>query len=223
MISRFLTWLALASLLCSAPAFGDDRMNTLLKGLKDKYGPLPGFKVAYTREVITRSMSMLGQRATGDLAGGLIFFKPPSYLKLLQQTPRPETLLANGDTLWWYIPEKSQVYRYPAEEFGQELRLLSNVLRGLEQAEENFRIAWIGRDEQGAAQLSLQPDPPWREIDHLVLTVSHAYNIQQVDIHNMMGTVTRFRLRDLTIKEKLTPGFFELEVPEGVELIEEGS
>ncbi len=89
-------------------AFAKDDLSTVLEGIKQKYGNLPGLSIPYTREVITRSMSMLGNQVKGDLATGQMFFKPRYFLKLEQRTPNIETLIANEETLWWYIPDKKR-------------------------------------------------------------------------------------------------------------------
>ena len=202
-------------------AFAIDDLSTVLEGIKQKYGNLPGLSMAYTREVITRSMSMLGNQVKGDLATGQMFFKPPYSLKLEQRTPNIETLIANEETLWWYIPDKKCVHKYPSKEFGKELRLLSDILRGLNQVTKNFQIMMSDQTEKGKCQIELIPDPPWQEIDRIVLTVTHAYEIRVVNIHNQLGTITRFTLEGLTIKDNFEKGFFEFILPEGVELVEE--
>lgn len=202
-------------------AFAKDDLSTVLEGIKGKYGNLPGLSVAYTREVITRSMSMLGNQVKGDLATGQMFFKPPYSLKLEQKTPNIETLIANEETLWWYIPDKKCVHKYPSQEFGKELRLLSDILRGLNEVTKDFQIMMSDQAEKGKYRIELIPDPPWQEIDRIVLTVTHAYDIRVVNIHNQLGTITRFTLEGLTVKDNFEKGFFEFILPEGVELMEE--
>jgi outer membrane lipoprotein-sorting protein len=51
--------------------------------------------------------------------------------------------------------------------------------------------------------------------------VNPAYEIKVVNIHNQLGTITRFTLDDLTIKETFEKDFFEFVAPEGVQLVEE--
>ncbi len=202
-------------------AFAKDDLSTVLEGIKQKYGNLPCLSIPYTREGITRSMSMLGNQVKGDLATGQMFFKPRYFLKLEQRTPNIETLIANEETLWWYIPDKKRVHKYPSQEFGKELRLLSDIFRGLSQVTKNFQIMMNDQTEKGQYQIELIPDPPWQEIDRIVLTVTHAYEIRVVNIHNQLGTITRFTLEGLTIKDNFEKGFFEFILPEGVELVEE--
>jgi outer membrane lipoprotein-sorting protein len=218
---RVFIMLHLLLLLLQGQVLGKDDLPTVLEGIKGKYGNLPGLSIAYTREVITRSMSMLGNQVKGDLATGQMFFKPPYFLKLEQSTPKIETLIANEETLWWYIPDKKRAYKYPSQEFGKELRLLSDIFRGLSQVTKNFQIMMSDQTEQGKYQIELIPDPPWQEIDRIVLTVTHTYDIRVVNIHNQLGTITRFTLEGLTVKDNFEKGFFEFILPEGVELVEE--
>lgn len=211
-----------AMLFQRSAVFAKDDLSTILEGIRGKYGNLPGLSVGYTREVITRSMSMLGDKVKGDVATGQMFFKPPYFLKLEQKTPNPETLIANEDTIWWYIPDKKNAYKYPSREFGKELRLLSDIFRGLSQVTTNFQIVMSDQNEQGKYKIELIPDPPWQEIDRIALTVTRAYDIQVVNIYNQLGTVTRFTLVGLIVKDNFEKGFFEFILPEGVRLKEEG-
>ena len=221
MTKTFILFNLIVLLFHGSAAFAGDDLSTVLGGIKGKYGGLPGLSIGYTREVITRSMSMMGNQVKGDLATGQMFFKPPYFLRLEQRTPTVETLMANEKTLWWYIPDKKLAHRYPSQEFGKELRLLSDIFRGLSQVTNNFQIMMGDQTGAGEYQIELIPDPPWQEIDRIVLTVTHAYDIRIVDIHNQLGTTTRFTLQDLTVRHSFEKSFFEFIPPEGVEVVEE--
>ena len=143
-------------------------------------------------------------------------------MRLEQETPRSETIIYNGDTLWWYIPDKKCVYKYPAQQFGQELRFLSNLFGGLGKVTEDFKVSIIDQKDTGEFLVKLRPDPSWENIDYMVLTLTGSNDIQGVDIHNQLGSITRFRLEKLTPKEKFEKGFFQFVVPKDVQLVEQG-
>jgi outer membrane lipoprotein-sorting protein len=201
----------------------EESLDAILEGIKQTYGPLPGLSVPYTREVITRSMSMLGAQAKGDVASGALHFKHPHFLRLEQETPKPETIIANKDTLWWVIPEKKRAYRHPADAFGKELRLLSDIFRGLTHVEDTFQVVLNGQDPSGRYNIQLIPDPPWQEIDRITVTADPDYTIHAIHIHNTLGTVTRFTLGPLSEKKEFEDGFFAFTPPEGMEVIVEGA
>ncbi len=213
----------LLMLLAQPPVFGEEPLQTILEGIKNRYGKASGLSVPYTREVITRSMSMLGSQAKGDLASGTIYFKPPHFLRLDQEKPSAERIIANDSTLWWYIPQKKEAHRYKTKDFGRELRLLSDIFRGLAEVNDSFRVALKEKDEESNDQIVLVPDPPWQEIDRIALTVSPDHEIRCVRIFNTLGSVTRFNLGQFTLGKTFEKGFFEFVAPPGVRVISESS
>ncbi|RLC27720.1 MAG: hypothetical protein DRH56_01890 [Deltaproteobacteria bacterium] len=197
-----------------------DETSRVLAGIRLKYARLPGLTAPYTREVITRSMSMLGNHVKGDLATGRICFKPPFYLRLEQARPRKEIMVADGKTLWWYIPEKKEVHQYPFQKFGKELKVLGDIFQGLVRVEETFRVSMPPQKGLEGYRIALTPDPPWQEIDRIVLTVGRSYDIREIDIHNPFGSITRFRLKE-PIPQRLDTDFFRFSPLPGVKVIKE--
>ena len=216
MIFQLVVFLSLIS-----PAKGSDDSADILKGIQEKYQALPGLTMTYTREVITRSMSMLGNKVKGDTATGRIFFAPPCRLRLEQESPRPETLITNGETIWWLIPDKKRAHCYPAQKFGKELSLLSDIFRGLTSVENGFKIAAIPHKVKNEFQIELRPDPPWQEISRIVLTVGNGYEIQVIEIHNQLGGITRFKIENPAVTETFKDNFFLFMLPDGVQLVKE--
>jgi len=164
-------------------------------------------------------MAMLGGGTNKDLASGQLYFQPPSFVKIQQETPKPETMSTEGPVLWYYVPHKNKAYRYPSPDFVQ---LLSDIFQGLRDAEERFDILLLGVSEDGRCELKLSPNPPWPDIQHLELTISQMdYTIQRVEIYNIAGGITRFILGDLHVENSFPEDFFRFYVPEGVDVIEE--
>ncbi len=200
-----------------APA--DQQLPQILDGVQKTYSQLPGLSLPYEREVITRSIAMLGGGTNKDLATGQLYFQPPSFVKIQQETPKPETMYTEGPVLWYYVPHKNEAYRYPSPEFVQ---LLSDIFQGLRDAEERFDILLSRISEDGRCELKLSPNPPWPGIQHLELTVSQMdYTIQRVEIYDFAGGITRFILGDLHVENSFPEDFFRFYVPEGVDVIEE--
>ena len=197
----------------------DQQLPQILDGVQKTYSQLPGLSLPYEREVITRSMAMLGGGTNKDLATGQLYFQPPSFVKIQQETPKPETMYTEGPVLWYYVPHKNEAYRYPSPDFVQ---LLSDIFQGLRDAEERFDILLLRVSEDGRCELKLSPNPPWPDIQHLELTVSQMdYTIQKVVIYNIAGGITRFILGDLHVENSFPENFFRFSVPEGVDVIEE--
>jgi outer membrane lipoprotein-sorting protein len=207
---------------CANPLYAGENVTEILGGLRSHYGTLPGLTVPYKREIITRSMAMLGTQMKGDVATGIIYFKPPHFLKVAQQTPKEEYVISDGKVLWWYIPDKALAYRYPSEKLGKELQVLSDTFQGLKQAEENFKITLKQDEEKKLYLLNLVPDPPWQQVEHVGLLIDpQDYSIRMISIYNYMGGITRFMLEKLSVRYDLNENSFHFQAPDGVRIVEE--
>jgi outer membrane lipoprotein-sorting protein len=216
--------LSLIILYSASPVLADDQLSEILKGVRETYGKLSGLSLPYKREIITQSMTMLSGGTERDLATGQIYFKPPSSLKVQQDTPQPETIFSDGHTLWWVIPHKNEAHRYPSQEFGKELQLLNDIFHGLRAVEETFDVLVMGLVENGECRLKLTPNPAWPDIQHIQLSVSQSdYTIHVIEIHNYIGGITRFILGDYHVKETFSEDFFRFSPPDGVKIVEQAT
>lgn len=204
----------------SGNALPDDQNSKIISGIRERYGNVSGWKAEYTREAISKTMAMLETGERHELAEGMLFFQSPHFLRLEQALPQEELLLTDGKTLWWYLPLKKKAYKYPAQSFGEELRLLSDVFQGLKNIDRNFQITLKEKPETSIYHLILRPEPPWQEIDHLELIIfKQDFTIKQIDIYNNIGGLTKFlfsRWREHSFKDK----FFSFSPPSNVTVIE---
>lgn len=200
----------------------DEQLLKVLDGIVRRYGDLPGLSISYQREIITKSMAMLGDEIKSDIATGNFMFKPPNYLKVVQDAPTEEIITTDGQSIWWYLPDKKLVYQYSTEKLGKELRLLSDIFRGLSDVGDNFETSLTESDNDEEYHLLLVPKEPGEEIDYITLSVCRDdFNILFVEIHNLLGSVTRFKLGDISVKESFEKDFFSFMPPDGVEIIKE--
>jgi outer membrane lipoprotein carrier protein len=200
----------------------DPALSTILEGIRKHYGLVPGLALTYEREVITKSMAMLGAQAKPEVATGVIYYKEPHSLKFQQETPTKEILVTDGNVLWWYIEAKNQVHRYSSHQISKEVKLIGDIFQGLRGVEQSFVVLQKGEDDKGNLILELTPNPSWGDIDHIDLTVTPgSYLIQMVDIYNLLGGLTRFKLGNSIKEERFSDDFFKFTPPPGARIIEE--
>ena len=203
-------------------ASAGDELSAIIDGMRSRYGSTAGITADYTREAISKTMALLATADRHDIAKGRLYFKPPYSLRLEQTSPQEELLVTDGQSLWWYIALKKEAYRYPALEFGRELRLLSDILMGLRDAGANFEITLGSHPDTNSFRLILKPDPPWTDIDHLEVVIQRDdYAIKQVEIYNMVGGLTRFVFSDMQEKKGFEEAFFSFSPPKGTKIIEQ--
>jgi outer membrane lipoprotein-sorting protein len=151
-----------------------------------------------------------------------MYFKPKEFLKVFQEKPNTEIVTTDGNYLWWVIPKKNIVYKYPYDRLGKELKLLSDIFHGLKEVGDNFDVVQSELGDEQNYQLQLFPNPPWQEIEHIDLTVSPVtFNILVVEIYNSLGGITRFVLGEPVVNGKLDEEFFKFVPTKGIEVIEE--
>ena len=222
MLLKLISMLFLAVLFMPlSQGMGEQPLSKVLEGVKKRYGQLAGLSVPYERQVLTKSMAMLGDQMKTEVASGSFFFKPPHFLKVAQETPTKEDLITDGELLWWYIPEKKQVHRIPSSKLARELRLMADIFQGLRGVEESFVVVLVSEDEKGIT-LELTPNPPWPDVHHINLVIDPKdYLIGKVEVYNIVGGLTRFVLGKVTEQKKFKQDFFTFVPPDGVRVIEE--
>lgn len=199
----------------------DDQLARIINGIGDRYGEISGLTSDYTRESISKTMAMLKVADRHDLAKGKLFFKPPNFLRLEQASPQEELLLTNSETLWWYIPIKREVYKYPVEKFGKELQLLSSILKGMKGITDDFLISLGPGKEVNASLLMLSPKQPSQEIDHLEVEIDKEnFSIKQVSVYNNISGVTKFFFKNWEQRNNFNKDFFSFSPPPGTRVIE---
>ncbi len=178
-----------------------------------------GMSVSYQREILTRSMSMLDEMGS-DIASGIFYFKEPDMLKVEQKEPSKEYVISNGKNIWFYEPEKKTASRM--DSLGRSLSVISMIFTGLKNPEESFNISLLEPDGENYYELTLIPNDTWEEIDNIKIIVTKKdYTINRIEIIDITGNLTRFKLGAFEQKNGLEAGFFTFTVPDGVRVIEE--
>ena len=204
-------------------ASADDQLPAVLDGILKRYSEIKGMSVPYKREIITKSMAMLGDEVKSDAAAGKILFMPPHYLAIRQITPGKETVTTDGQTIWYYVEAEKTVYEYPADALGREIRLLSEIFSGLSKVGDSFDVMQSDLEDRKDYHLELVPDPAWEDVDNIDLLVEKgSYYIRVVEIRDLLGGITRFTLDELSVRKDLKKDDFSLKAPSGVKTIKEG-
>jgi outer membrane lipoprotein-sorting protein len=212
--------LILFTVLISPVTGAETKVSQVLDRILETHRPYSaGMSVPYRREILTRSMAMLDDMGS-DIASGTFFFKEPDMLKVEQKEPVIEYVISNGKKIWFYEPEKKTVSKI--DSIGRSLSIISMIFTGLKNPEETFNVSILEPDGADYYELTLIPDETWEEIDNIKILVSKKdYIINRIEIIDITGNLTRFKLGAFEQKKGLEAGFFEFAVPDGVRVIEE--
>lgn len=202
-------------------AFAEVSVNQVLDKVVESHKQYTkGLSVPYTREILTKSMAMFDDDMEFDRATGVFFFKAPHFLKVQQNTPSEEYIISNGKDVWWYVPGKKTAYKFDA--IGKELSILSMIFMGLKNPDDTFNITFTEPEKTEEYCLKLTPKESWEEIDNIRVTVSGSdFKIIRIEIDDVIGNLTRFKLGEYKLQHDIDEGFFDFNLPEGVEVIQE--
>ena len=203
------------------PARADDK--EILSTIQKKYKSLNSLKSDYTRTTITPAMESVFQSSSTNTASGILLFKAPAKLSLDQTSPRPEKMVTNGTTVWWYIQDDGLVHLYPDVDVYGELKPLLDFLGGLGglegkyeavvtpagQAEENHRVDLKSlREGSGPSEITAWFSP-------------QDFSLTGFKLTSLTGEVTTFKLTNLALNPDLKDALFIFKIPEGTQVIQE--
>lgn len=219
--SRIFVSLLFFFILTAPLVHGETKVSQILEKMVENHKKYTaGMSVPYQREILTKSMAMLDEDMGFDKASGIFFFKGPDFLKVQQDTPGEEYVISNGKSIWWYVPDEKTAYRY--DDMGKELSILSMIFLGLKNPEDEFGVTVTEPEDEKEYLLTLTPDESLEEIDYINVTVSkNEYRITRIEILDIAGNLTRFKLGEFEQKNGMDDSFFDFKVPEGVKIVEE--
>jgi len=147
-------------------------------------------------------------------------------LRLDQNLPRPENLVTNGPTVWWYTPADNTVQRYSGQDISGELKPIVDFLSGLGGLKGRFEV-------------KLNPTPTSQGgLIEVLLTRLQAgggpekitvwfeprdYALAGFRLTSALGETTDFKLSHVQLNTGLEDGRFTFRVPPGAEVIDQKS
>jgi outer membrane lipoprotein carrier protein len=153
---------------------------------------------------------------------GQVWILKPGMMRWDYTTPERQTIIANGDTLWIYMPADRQAIRDQVNE-SLGTRTPALFLAGDARLTELFRVVEAstqGSSEGGLLQLNLTPSVgalPYTQVQLGIDPVS--YLVRQVRLIDPVGNMTTMWFSDLDTERAVAPSLFQFQVPPGVDVI----
>lgn len=156
--------------------------------------------------------------ASQVLATGRLYWAEPVSLRLEQETPSQELIVADGKSVWWVRPERSRADVYPIGDFTASLRSLLDVLGGLSGISKDFDVIASTDEDQsdqpGEVTLVLKPKQPRTELSRLVLWLDRESLIPQgFRFSNLVGDTTQYRFTKIEVNQSLSKDLFRYQPP----------
>ena len=197
--------------------------EAVAEALSSRYRGMNSISAGYSRVARTPQTDKLFQSGSSQMAAGLLSWSRPASLLLDQKAPKPETMVTDGSTVWWYIPSESLAYRYRNLDVAGQLGPLLNFLSGLDSLKANFTIspATPAADRPGQTGLILKPKEQSGNVDSLAVWCDEAFNLTGFTLSAVTGESTDFHLSSLIENPQLDGKLFNFKPPRGVDIIDQ--
>ncbi len=212
-----LCWLQLG--MCGAPASKTGQTLThdeLVARVQHRYDRTERLHARFRQE--TR-MQGFDHVQTG---AGQVWIRKPGMMRWDYAQPERQTIIANGETLWIYLPEDRQAIR---EQVNRSLgtRTPALFLAGQARLTELFTVAAAPTQLPGAGgllRLELIPKAdalPSAQVELGIDAVS--YLVTLVRLVDALGNITTMWFSDIDTEAAVDASLFQFQVPPGVEVI----
>ena len=152
---------------------------------------------------------------------GRIWVERPGRFRWQATEPYPQTVVSDGDKLWFYDPDFEQV---TIRKFDHQLASMPGLLLSgeVEQLGSSFLVekGSVAPEIEGVTRYVLTPRNP----DSLFSVLELAFKARQLvamQIRDSLGQLTEFRFSDIAVNQPIDAGQFQFVVPEGVDVIQQ--
>lgn len=147
---------------------------------------------------------------------GKVAYRKPGMIRWEFDPPQPETLIADGTTLYDYDPGLNQVVEM-SEHNAFKNRTVAAFILGAGNLERDFDGQMVSDGATGLARLILTPKDGGAKIELGV--DSKTLNIMRLHTADSLGNATDLRLSDIQRNVTLPKSMFTFTVPAGADIV----
>ncbi len=184
-------------------------VEEIVEGVEEAYRTITSLEASFIQE------NRVAWPSRTIRSEGRVLFKRPGMVRWEYDIPEGQTIVSDGKNLWIYRPSLNQLMVYPLE----EERLLEDLLTGRLKAGRDFYVSLKGEDGEGYT-LQLLPSRQKPDLKAIILKVRKEDSIViEITLEDPFGNTTSVRFTGIRKNPSLPPDLFDLEIPEGTEVV----
>jgi outer membrane lipoprotein carrier protein len=196
----------LVFLLCAQGAVAEDSARAQLQHFTSGLNSL---EASFDQEIVD-----VDGRPVETSSGQLVLMQPAMF-RWEYSGEYPQQIVADGERVWIYDIELEQVSVKAQSSATADSPL--SVLTQPETLDEQFQVTELGIAE-GEALLELVPLDSQSEFDRIILGF-YENQLRSMILEDAFGQRTHIVYHELVLNTEIAPGTFELNIPEGVDII----
>ncbi len=190
--------------------------ESVVEGLQKRYDSTVDFVADFIQET---KLKTLNRRVK---AWGKVYFRRPGKMLWRYNEPKGQVFLADGKHLYYYQPEQKQVIKSRLSYAIRSDTPLSFLL-GIGDLKRDFKATLVSTDKEYYV-VRLTPKEAMEGIGDFLLGIEiKEFDILWVQIEDAIGNVTTIRFSSMQRGVGLRDSIFNLQIPDGVDIVELGS
>ncbi len=219
---RNITLLAVTLLLVFGQfAYSDQstQVDFIVDKLQKRYESIDDFHADFVQEAEVRALNKT-QKAFGE-----VWFKKPGKMRWNYYSPTKDTIVSDGNNLWYYIEQENQVLESNLKDLNGGDTSSTTLLSGLGKIKELFKVKLINDpalQSKNGHLLELIPiDVDEDEIKNKILINVNKSNslVNTIYLFDPFGNQTKVSLIKTEVNKKISNKTFEFKTPKGAEIV----
>ncbi len=202
-----------AILLAVSTLAADTPLDTLLKGVENRYNKARTLQVLFREEYTPPG----GARR---VESGILMLRKPGRMRWIYSQPAGKLFVSDSKFLWLYSPDQNRVEKMKLKE-SEDMRAPLAFLLGKLNFDKEFQNLQARAEGDG---MRITGDP---KTDHLPYSkvefvVAPDFHIRQVKVTGYDQSILNFSFDQERVNPSLDGKLFQFRVPKGAELVETG-
>ena len=197
---------ALALLACTANADSNTAARDQLQCFTHE---LKSLQANFDQEIVDFNGRLI------ETSSGRIVLMKPDFFRWDYVGEYPQQIVADGERVWIYDVELEQVSIKAQSSAAADSPL--SVLTKPESIDEQFRVTELGIAD-GENLLELVPINEQAEFERIILGMADN-RLETMILEDAFGQRTRIDYHDMELNVEIAAGTFEIDIPEGVDVI----
>lgn len=198
-----------------APAAAAPEVGVVVEGIQAFYAGAQDFQASFTQ---TYTYQIYDRK---QVSHGTVYFKKPRRMRWDYQKPTPKVFVADGQTLWVYEPEESQVFKRDLK--SAQIPAALSFMSGEGKLSDEFDARLLDSKDADTLRVELVPKRHAGDYKSLILNVDRAtYAVKASTVVDPVGNTNHLVFGNVKTNQNLPDKGFQFSPPAGVKVLTGG-
>lgn len=195
------------------------QVDFIVDKLQKKYEGINNFHADFVQEAEVRALKKT-QKAFGE-----VWFKKPGKMRWNYYSPTKDTIVSDGNNLWYYIEQENQVLESKLKDLNGGDTSSTTLLSGLGKIKELFKVKLITdpalQSKTGYLLELIPKDIDEDEIKNkIIINVNKSDSlVSTIYLFDPFGNQTKVSLIKTELNKKMSDKIFDFKPPKGAEIV----